>query len=172
MGRAHGACEVRSRREKEAMRDIADDEQRRARPQSPCALRVPAACSERDPCHYSDRLLELAPTREHRGQGDECHGVGSQCALPERDERAYRGGCLYFLRRPSAFGTYDERRAIRYRHLEIGQGYASRCIRFDQNEYRGWKIFAAGARRRPSARVELTRLRNRWDYRTAALLRR
>jgi len=43
MGRAHGACEVRSRREEEAMRDIADDEQRRARPQSPCALRVPAA---------------------------------------------------------------------------------------------------------------------------------
>ena len=28
MGRAHGACEVRSRREKEAMRDIADAEQR------------------------------------------------------------------------------------------------------------------------------------------------
>jgi glycosyltransferase involved in cell wall biosynthesis len=28
MARAHGACEVRSRREKEAMRDIADDEQR------------------------------------------------------------------------------------------------------------------------------------------------
>jgi len=39
------------------MRDIADDEQRRGRPQSPCALRVPAARSERDPCHYSDRLL-------------------------------------------------------------------------------------------------------------------
>jgi len=28
MGRAHGACETRSRREEEAMRDIADDEQR------------------------------------------------------------------------------------------------------------------------------------------------
>jgi hypothetical protein len=27
MGRAHGACEVRSRREEEAMRDIGDDEQ-------------------------------------------------------------------------------------------------------------------------------------------------
>src|SRR5688572_20401557 len=44
MGRAHRACEVRSRREEEAMRDIGDDEQRRTRPQSPCALRVPAAC--------------------------------------------------------------------------------------------------------------------------------
>src|SRR5262245_49106239 len=37
MGRAHGACEAISRREEEAMRDIGDNEQRRARPQPPCA---------------------------------------------------------------------------------------------------------------------------------------
>src|SRR3990170_4187572 len=43
-GRAHGACEASSRREEEAMSvHIVDDEQRRDRPQYPCALRVPAA---------------------------------------------------------------------------------------------------------------------------------
>jgi len=43
-GRAHGACEASSRREEEAMSvHIVDGEQRRDRPQSPCALRVPAA---------------------------------------------------------------------------------------------------------------------------------
>ena len=39
--RAHGACEASSRREEEAMSmHIFDDEQRRDRPQSPCAQRV------------------------------------------------------------------------------------------------------------------------------------
>ena len=38
----HGACEASSRRKEEAMLvHIVDDEQRRDRPQSPCALRVP-----------------------------------------------------------------------------------------------------------------------------------
>ena len=38
-GIAHGACEARSRREEEAMSvQIVVDEQRRDRPQSPCAL--------------------------------------------------------------------------------------------------------------------------------------
>ena len=38
---------------------IGEAEQRRARPQPPCALRVPAARrrSERDPSYDSDRLL-------------------------------------------------------------------------------------------------------------------
>jgi hypothetical protein len=43
MCRAHGACEASSRREEEAMSmHIVDDEQRRDRPQHPCALRVAA----------------------------------------------------------------------------------------------------------------------------------
>ena len=48
MGRAHGACEVRLRREEEGdAGGIVDDEQRRARPQPPCALRVPAGAGTR-----------------------------------------------------------------------------------------------------------------------------
>ena len=82
------------------MRDIADDEQRRARPQPTCALWVsggvpasaalplldkgppcrrrgawhlPARRSERDPCHYSDRLLKL---RRARTLASESHVAG------------------------------------------------------------------------------------------------
>ena len=59
MGRAHGACEVRLRREEEGdAGGIVDDDQRRGRPQphAPFGFRRRA---ERDPCYDSDRLLVL-----------------------------------------------------------------------------------------------------------------
>ena len=56
IGCAHGSCEARSRREEEAMSMyIVDDQQRRDRPQSPCALRVPASRGHL-PCWYSSTM--------------------------------------------------------------------------------------------------------------------
>ena len=61
MGRAHGACEVRSRREEEGdAGGIVDDEQRRARPQPPCALRVPAAHRHLRRCRSSTMHAGIA----------------------------------------------------------------------------------------------------------------
>src|SRR6266545_8020346 len=69
MGRAHGACEARSRREEEAMRHIGDDEQRRARPQPPCALRVPAARRHLRRCRSSTMPLALPASRRLASAG-------------------------------------------------------------------------------------------------------
>ncbi len=64
-GRAHGACEARSRREEEAMSmHIVDDEQRRDRPQHPCALPVPGVRGHLRRCRssamYNDAYLRFA----------------------------------------------------------------------------------------------------------------
>src|SRR5580765_1160756 len=78
MGRAHGACEARSRREEESMRHIGDDEQRRDRQQPPCALRAPAARRHLRRCRSSTMspiACVAAPCIYRRGARNAAHAL-------------------------------------------------------------------------------------------------